>query len=216
MKIFEEILTNIEDLKKESYIKSILLEYNLSTIFSPIYATNKEVQRFGDVCTSFIILAYSNGCKWLDYRKDRKTVKMEVMKSVLQYTKVQIDDNYQVLISKVIDGQLEEVEMVIYDFVRWQRNGLFETYVALSTQISLCRREASSTFGVNAKTLNDRAKFLENLRALEKDLKDVVNEIEREFISLDESLKQENKKQVSAQTDFYSWEDVVKGLDQTK
>ena len=171
MKIFEEILTNIEDLKKESYIKSILLEYNLSTIFSPIYATNKEVQRFGDVCTSFIILAYSNGCKWLDYRKDRKTVKMEVMKSVLQYTKVQIDDNYQVLISKVIDGQLEEVEMVIYDFVRWQRNGLFETYVALSTQISLCRREASSTFGVNAKTLNDRAKFLENLRALEKDLK---------------------------------------------
>jgi len=212
MKLFESLLRDITLLKKnDSMLKAMLLQYNCNRIFSPIYAnkSNESVQNFGNVCTAFIILAYSNGCHWLDYRKDRRVVKLEVITSVLEIYGVVVDDLWKVLLYKVIDGEIEDVECAINDFVDWQKDGLFSTYIALSTQISLCRRLASSSFGVTEKSLNDRGKFLENLRKLEKDLDDVIDEIERKFQSLDESLKQENKVPISKRAEINTWEQML-------
>jgi len=209
MKPHEEILNNLSKLKDESYIKEILIIYNLWGIFSSIYAIDKEVQGFGSSCTSFIILAYSNGCKWMDYRKDRRTVKTEVLNSVLEYSNIKVDDTWMVWLSKIIDGEIEVVEKAIYDFVDWQKDGKFSTFIALSTQISLCRRMASNTFGVTEKMLNDRGKFLSDLPQLERNLEDLINEIEKKFLNLDESLSKEGKLPISKRTDALTWEQRV-------
>ena len=104
MKPHDEILNTLSKLKDESYIKEILIIYNLWGTFSSIYALDKEVLGFGRVCTSFIILAYSNGCKWMDYRKDRRTVKIEVINSVLEHSNIKVDDTWKLWIEKIIDG----------------------------------------------------------------------------------------------------------------
>ena len=214
MKVYDELMQNLHEVTDESFIKGMLLEYNINKIFSPIYAFDKakDVQHFGNVCTSFIILAYSNGCKWLDYRKDRTQVKLEVLNSILQAGKIELDDAWSLWFNKIVDGDIEVVEHAIYDFVDWQKNGKFNTYIALSTQISLCRRMASNTFGVTEKMLNDRGKFLSDLPQLEINLENTIREIEREFLPLDESIKQESNLSsvtISERTTPRKWEDVV-------
>lgn len=208
MKLYEKIIKNIDKISDINFTRDTLLEYNLVKTFSPIYAINKEV-RLGNICTSLIILAYSNGSTWADYNKDILTIRTEILDSLISFSKMEIDDEKKLFISQIIHGDLEVVENVIYDFVGWQKNGLFETLIALSTQISLCRRRASNSFGVTEKMLNDRGKFLENLRDLEKDQQEVLAEIESQFSQLDEVLKLDGKTPISKQTEPKSWEDII-------
>lgn len=208
MKLFETILQNLDKINDDIFLKTTLIEYNVWKIFDPIYATNKEV-RLGNICTSFIILAYSNGCHWLDYSKDRMVTKLEVISSITTATNTKVGDVTKAWIDDIVNGRNESVESCISEFVCWQKNGLFETYIALSTQISLCRKEASNSFGITAKMLNDRAKFLENLRHLEADLDDVIHELEKQYQPLDEVLKQEGKLPISKRTEKSSWETMV-------
>lgn len=214
MKIYEELIRNLHEVDDESFVKGLLLEYNVNKIFSPIYAFDKakDVRHFGNVCTSFIILAYSNGCKWLDYRKDRIQVKLEVLNSILDAGKIQLDDVWSLWFNNLVDGEYEEIEKVIYDYVEWQKDDKFYDYIALSTQISLCRRKSSNTFGVTEKMLNDRGKFLADLPQLRADLKNIITEIEVDYMPLNESLKQESNKSsipISERIVPRKWEDVV-------
>lgn len=209
MKLFEKIIANVDKISDINFTRDTLLEYNLVKIFSPIYAINKEVQ-IGNICTSFIILTYSNGCRWADYKKDIITIRSEIIDTLISNSKLEINEEKKLIFVNIINGENEIVENVIYDFVLWQKNGLFETLIALSTQISLCRRKASSSFGVTEKMLNDRGKFLENLRDLEQDLKEVMAEIESEYSQLDEILKVSGKTPISALTDVRTWEDLIK------
>lgn len=215
MKLFEKLLSTLDKINDDTYIKGLIIEYNVKDIFLPVYAINKEVQ-FGNICTSFIILAYSNGCKWLDYSKDRFQIRREILASILEEAKIELTDKNKVSINSLVEGETEIVEQIIWNFVEWQKDRLFFTYIALSTQISLCIKEATNTFGVTAKMLNDRGKFLENIRNLERDLDDVISEIEKKNQSLDEVLKQENKPNnppLSKRLETsMSWEDRVKQM----
>ncbi len=208
MKLFEKIIANIDKISDINFTRDTLLEYNLVKVFSPIYAINKEV-RLGNICTSFIILAYSNGCKWLDYTKDRKTVKLEVFESLLFHNKIEPDEEFKLWMYSVIDGEVEEVENVISDFVNWQKNSLFESYITISSHISFCNRNGRSSYGVTSKILNERTKFLENLTRFEDDKAHLIRRIEIEFQPLDESLKQEGKTTISNRLDKSSWEELV-------
>jgi len=211
MKVYDELMQNLHEVTDESFIKGMLLEYNINKIFSPIYAFDKakDVQHFGNVCTSFIILAYSNGCKWLDYNKDRTQVKLEVLKSILDSNKIELDDTWALWFNKIIDGDIEEVERSIYDYVEWQKDRLFTSYITLSTHIALCKRMAMNTLGVNEKMLNDRGKFLSDLPRLEEDLEDIIELIEKRFQNLDESLKQEGKTSISKRRESKTWEEEI-------
>lgn len=208
MKLFDKIIENIDKISDINFTRDALLEYNLVKIFSPIYAINKEV-RLGNICTSFIILAYSNGCKWLDYTKDRKTVKLEVFESILFHNKIEPDEEFKLWMYSVIDGEIEEIENVISDFVNWQKNSLFESYITISSHISFCNRNGRSAYNVTSKILNERTKFLENLTKFEDDKAYLIKQIEAEFQPLDESLKQEKKIPISKRTGQSSWEDLL-------
>lgn len=209
MKLFDEILAHIDEMKSETFIREILIQYNLHNIFNPIYAIDREVHRFGDICTAFIILAYSNGCKWLDYRKDRRTTKVEVMDSIIIAMEVDLDDKLKLRISQIIDCEIEVVEKIVYEFVEWQKDGNFIDYISLSTHISLCRRQSSDSFGVTAKILNERDKFLEGMPQRKIELAELISTIEKKFQNLDEVLKQEGKTPISERTNNMTWEDEV-------
>lgn len=212
MKVYNELIRNLHEVSDESFVKGMLLEYNINKIFSPIYAFDKakDVRHFGNVCTSFIILAYSNGCKWLDYRKDRTQVKLEVLKSILDAAKIELDDIWSLWLNKIIDGEIVEVEQAIYDYVEWQKDSYFISFITLSTHIALCKKMAMNTLGVNEKMLNDRGKFLADLPRLEKDLEDIIDLIEKRFQNLDEALKLEDRTPISKRREVLTWEDEVK------
>lgn len=211
MKIYDELLKNLDQINDEIYLKSLLLEYNLWIIFSPIYAINKEVH-FGNICTSFIILAYSNGCKWLDYSKDRMTVKLEVMTSIMSQKNIQISDQLKDWNLSIVQGDNETVENIISDYVDWQKDGLFDSFITLTNHISLCNRNARSSYGVTSKILNERGKYLDLITKLEEDKSELIRKIESKYQSLDEALKQENKTPISNRSNISTWEKLVEGM----
>lgn len=207
-KIHDVLIENLSDINSAGYMKDLLRQYNLYIIFSPLYE-NYENPKDADFLCAFIILSYTNKCSWImgvNMEKDRRTVKIEICNSILTESKIHISEDVELT---AIRSNTELFVRVTNTYIQSQKNRLFARAISLAEHISACNRQAMSRESVKDGDLKSRTQTLNELEETERQYNEVLTQIEREYQSLDEALKKENKRPISKDINIFDYEEML-------
>lgn len=207
-RIHELFIENLEHIKSMGYVKTTLRDYNLHHIFSPIYE-NIDNPVDADFLVVFIILAYTNKCSWImgaNMEKDRRTVKLEIVNSILLDSKIDISEEVQLI---AIKSTGDVFDRVLENYLNNQKNRLFARYISLSELISTANRKGMTATNIKYNELKSLVDSSNNLEATERQLEDLKLQIEREYTSLDEALKKEHKRPISKDINIFDYEEML-------
>lgn len=200
------LIENLSHIKSAGYVKSLLREYNLHNLFLPIYE-EVESPTDADFIVVFIILAYTNKCSWLsNMDKDRRTVKLEILNSIVIDSGIEISEEAELI---ALRSSGDTFDMVLTNYLNSQKNRLFTRYVALSELISTANRKGMNTHGIKYNELKALVDSANNLEDTERQLEDIIKQIEREYSLLDEALKKEGRKPISKDYNIFKYEEVL-------
>lgn len=205
-KIDAFLIENLASIKSVGYVKTLLREYNLHHIFNPLYE-NMDNPVDVDFLVVFIILAYTNKCTWLhDMEKDRRTVKLEIVNSILSDSKIEISDEVELI---AIKSTGDVFDSVLQDYLNSQKSRLFVRFISLSELISTANRKGMSATNIKYNELKSLVDSSNNLEDTERQLEDVRQQIEREYSELDEALKKEGRKPISKDFNIFKYEEML-------
>lgn len=206
-KIYEVLIETLSSLDSLGYMKTLLKQYNLHYHFNPLYE-HFDNPKDADFLSAFIILAYSNKCSWImNMDKDRRTVKVEIANSILTESKIQISEDIELT---AIRSNTELFLKVSDNYIQSQKNRLFARYISLSEHISACNRKGMDRdINVKDTDLRSRTQTLNDLEETERQLMEVQAQIEREYTTLDEALKKENRKPISKDINIFDYEEML-------
>lgn len=206
-KIYEVLIDTLSQLNSSGYMKMLLKQYNIHLLFNPLYETFNN-PKDADFLSAFIILAYSNKCSWImNMDKDRRTVKVEIANSILVESQIQISEDIELT---AIKSNTELFLRVSDAYIQSQKNRLFARYISLSEHISACNRKGMDRdINVKDTDLRSRTQTLNDLEETERQLMEVQAQIEREYTTLDEALKKENRKPISKDINIFDYEEML-------
>lgn len=190
-KIYDYVLWQLDRLSDVDFMKGVLKKYNVHTIFAPIYNVFPTIAE-ANVYISLIILAYSNGCSWIaDYDKDRNTLKLEILRSILIESKIMISEEAKLLMTT---QPHENFSNVIAEYLDWQKDSDFIRLIGLLEHVSSCNRQSlGKNSDVKDIDLKNRTQNLNELYRTEQLIDELKDKISRKYIGIDEALKKENK-----------------------
>lgn len=205
-KIDAFLIENLASIKSAGYVKTLLREYNLHHIFSPLYE-NMDNPTDVDFLVVFIILAYTNKCTWLqDMEKDRRVVKLEIVNSILLDSGIHISDEVELVAVKSTGDVFDSVLEV---YLNSQKNRLFSRFISLSELISRANKMGMSNTNIKYNELKSLVDSTNNLEDTERQLEDVRQQIEREYSMLDEALKKEGRRPLSKDFNIFKYEEML-------
>lgn len=201
--IHQHLIDNLSLISKQGFVKSVLRDYNLHNIFSPIYE-NVDNPDNANFLSVFLILAYSNKCKWLyDFNKDRRTLKLEIITSILLDSKIKVTDEIEMMALK---SNADFFEVVLNDYLNYQKDRNFIRYISLSETISATNRKGMVNSNIKYNELNSLVKTTNDIKDTEKQLDEIRMRIEEEYTTLDEALKKEGRKPISRDYNIEDYE----------
>jgi len=203
LKIHDYLIANLHQIKSPLFVKDTLIYYNVHNIFKPIYEIIPQVND-ANIFIVFLILSYSNNCSWImDYEKDRGTLKLEILRSILEDSGQNITEETMTFFSSESNDLFTDI---VNEYLDWQKDRTFYSYMSLSEHISVCNRQALKKGDTKDIDLKNRTQTLNEIQNTEKLLQDLKYKIERKYISIDESLKKEKKAPLSKNIDIMNYE----------
>ena len=205
--IHEIIIDDIEKINTAGYLKMLLRDYNLHNLFSPLYENNDSVND-AIFLSAFIILAYSNKSSWItnaNMQKDRRTLKLEIITSILLDSKIKISQGLESIVIK--KGSSEYYEMVLTDYLNWQKNDDFNTWISLTEFKSFTNRQSIKSGDIKMNELRSLGQTLSELGAIDEQILIVRERLQKEYSSLDEALKREGRKALTSSINIDDYEE---------
>ncbi len=184
--IYEVLIENLDKIKQGGYLRGLLREYNLHNLFATLYQFNTKIED-ANFLVCFIILAYSNKCNWIaNSSKDRRTVKLEIINSILTDSKLEPADEIEML---AIKGNAVYFADVVNMYLQSQKNRDFVNLISLMEHATALNRQAINREDVKDSDMKSRTDTLSKLEDFERQIKELQKNIEKEFSNLDEALK---------------------------
>jgi hypothetical protein len=204
--IYEVLIDNLDKIKEGGYLRGLLREYNLHNIFAKLYEYHPKMED-ANFLVCFIILAYSNKCNWIaNSSKDRRTVKLEIINSILRDSKIEPADDVEIL---AIKGNAMYFADIVNFYLQSQKNRDFVNLISLMEHATALNRQAINREEVKDSDMKSRTDTLSKLEDFERQIKELQKNIEKEFSTLDEALKNEGKNKISDDIDISVYENYL-------
>lgn len=205
-KIYEVLIDTLSQLNSSGYMKMLLKQYNIHLLFNPLYETFDN-PKDADFLSAFIILAYSNKCSWImDMDKDRRTIKLEIVNSILVESKIEITEQVELI---AIKSTGDIFDNVVQGYLNWQKNSLFVSFISKSELISMAHRKGMASPSIKYNELKSLIDSANNIEETQRQLDEIKLRIEREYTTIDEALKKENRKPISKDTNIFDYEEML-------
>lgn len=213
-KIKETHSLNEDGSSGDGFLFGMLREYNLHTMFSPIFEAHKGDEKTAIIKVSFIILAYTYNSTWLNIGVDRYINKLQILTSLIKDSEIDIPKNIFDSLLSNSDTLLQECASM---YISSQKNGDFQTLIALTEHMSFANKMAMS--GDKETTdimLKNRTEYLNRMPEIKKNIEVIENSLRTKYMLLDEALRKEGMTPITDNLDFTDYETRLKFMIENK